>query len=219
MRKPPLLLDAQRRALIVNGKTTVLQEKSWQVLAMLRAGAPQVVARDELIDAIWPGNYLTGEKGLNQALWIIRAALHDEARRPGFIRTIPRVGYQWIHREVSAVGTKNRGLRPGYPGIAAAAAAMLACLGGSVPAASPTPPPGYGVQAYLVEHDIFVDMSNGCRRILKNTDNIPLGQPVLSSDGKEIAVAVYKDASCRLVTIDVINGHKRDFGDCPAEVI
>ena len=62
-------------------------------------------------------------------------------------------------------------------------------------------------------------MSGGCRRILRNADNLPLGEPVLSSDGREVAVAVYEEAACRLLTIDIVSGRKRDFGACPSEII
>ena len=94
--KTTLQLDSARRSVTVGERSTVLHERSWQVLQLILESAPNVVARDEFIDTIWRGNALVGEKGLNQAIWSIRAALGDDPRQPQFVRTIPRVGYQWV---------------------------------------------------------------------------------------------------------------------------
>jgi TolB-like protein/Tfp pilus assembly protein PilF len=66
-----------------------LRPKTAQVLSHLAERCGQVVARDELIEAVWPGVYVT-ENGLTQCVAEIRRALGaDEA----LLRTLPRRGY------------------------------------------------------------------------------------------------------------------------------
>lgn len=219
-------LDAQKRSVTAGGRTAELREKSWCVLAMLIERAPQVVTRGEFIDSIWQGNYLTGERGLNQALWTIRAALGDDARCPRFIRTIPRVGYQWVHVETPAADAgrvpRNWRMVARAAGIlvvfgVAAALSYLPRAGTAGAEFAPAASASFGTHAYRVNRDVFVDMSDGCRRILKNADNVEIGQPVLSSDGSRVAVAVHRASGCRLVTVELLSGRKHNFGGCPAE--
>lgn len=71
------------------GAEVELRPKTAQVLSHLAERCGQVVARDELIEAVWPGVYVT-ENGLTQCVAEIRRALGpDEA----LLRTLPRRGY------------------------------------------------------------------------------------------------------------------------------
>jgi len=217
-----LQIDENKRQLTCRGRVTVLQEKSWQVLDILRRRAPEVVERREIVDAVWQGNWLTGEKGLNHTIWTLRQALGDDARSPVFIRTIPRRGYQWIH-VVASNHTADR--QPAERGTAWRLAAGLAFVAGGAGLLSMSAPGSGGFaglphderisRAYLVNRDIHVELESGCVGILKNANNAALGEPVISADGREIAVAVHEPKGCRLVTIDVANGTRKDFGRCP----
>ena len=71
------------------GVEVELRPKAAQVLSHLAERCGQVVAREELIEAVWPGVYVT-ENGLTQCVADIRRALGpDEA----LLRTLPRRGY------------------------------------------------------------------------------------------------------------------------------
>lgn len=224
-----LQLDTRHRSVSVDGQTTVLQERSWQVLMLLQSQAPEVVSRADLINTLWQSNPLTGEKGLNQAIWAIRAALGDDAKDPSYVRTLPRVGYQWIHTdrmpiESGASKFENSSFAK------AAGVAMLFLIPVFV-AYMQTSAPGMAIEpttnlstrvatkAYLVDQDIHVKFESGCLGILKNDSNLAIGSPVLSSDGAKVAVTVRKENSCRLMTIDVSNGERQEFGACPSDVI
>lgn len=222
-------LDARRRRVTVAGRSTVLQEKTWQVLSILRARAPEVVSRRDLIGHLWQGNYLTGEKGLNQAVWAIRAALCDDARDPRFIRTVPRVGYQWIHaghsrgetraaRPMRSVISKAAGIAALFV-IPTVATSILIGVPDIHVEATKTATERVATKAYLVDRDIHVEFADGCLGILKNDSYLKIGTPVLSADGAEIAVTLSEAGNCRLVTIDVANGQRQDFGSCPSDVI
>ena len=210
-----------------NGRATVLQEKTWRVFELLRRRAPAVVERGEIVDAVWQGNWLTGEKGLNQSIWILRQALGDDARAPRFIRTIPRRGYQWIHVAVreDTVDLPRADLSRAISSAALRLAAGLTIVAGGLGLLSMNSPGSDGragfadgeriSRAFLVDRDIHVELESGCIGILKNGNNAALGKPVVSADGREIAVAVYEPQGCRLVTIDVASGTRKDFGRCP----
>ena len=72
-----------------DGTDVTLRPKTAQVLLHLAQRGGQVVARQDLIEAVWPGIYVT-ENGLTQCVADIRRALgQDEAR----LQTLPRRGY------------------------------------------------------------------------------------------------------------------------------
>lgn len=223
-----LEFDARRRLVTLDGRSASLQEKSWRVLMLLRAKAPEVVSRQEIIDSVWHGNYRTGDKGLNQAVWAIRTALSEDPREPRFIRTVPRVGYQWIHSNMTGGMTRDasaeRRIARALTGIVLIVVATLIAtnftrstslsVAESAPRASATRM--VATKAYLVDRDIHVELVDGCLGIIKNANYADIGPPVLSSDGTEVAVTVRESGSCRLVTIGLANGERRDFEKCPA---
>ncbi len=81
----------------LDGAEIVLRPKTAQVLLHLAERAGEVVARDHLMEAVWPGIYVT-ENGLTQCVAEIRRALGaDEA----LLRTLLRRGYV-LEAEVEA---------------------------------------------------------------------------------------------------------------------
>ena len=220
-------IDSRRRSVTVGYKSTVLQEKNWQVLQMLVEEAPRIVSRTEIIDSIWQGNYQTGEKGLNQALWVLRSALGDDARHPRFIRTVPRVGYQWMRAGTSRRSDVAQKSRWGAGAAAATAAFVLMTTAVAYLTKTSTDVDGdvkslsshLATSAYLRNQDIVVEMSDGCRGIFRNSGGKEFGVPILSSDGSHVAFTVREFSDCRLVSFDLKNGEQIDFGQCPSEVI
>jgi TolB-like protein/DNA-binding winged helix-turn-helix (wHTH) protein/Tfp pilus assembly protein PilF len=66
-----------------------------EVLVHLAQRAGQVVSRDELLSAVWPG-VVVGDDALTQAVIKLRKALGDDARRPEYIETLAKRGYRLI---------------------------------------------------------------------------------------------------------------------------
>ena len=218
----PVLIDPARRYVSAGEHGAVLHERSWQVLQLVLERAPAVVSRDEFIEQLWHGNAPVGEKGLNQAIWSIRAALGDDPRQPRFIRTIPRRGYQWV-------GPESQPIRATQWQKLAAGMAAVALLTVAVPAsrwvlddgaqAAPGDVELVATSARLVDGDVHVQFRQGCLGIFKNATNASLGAPVLSRDGSEVAVPVFEESSCRLVTIDLNTRQKQNFAECPVDRI
>jgi DNA-binding winged helix-turn-helix (wHTH) protein/TolB-like protein len=72
-----------------------LEPKAMQVLTLLAERAGDVVSKKEILTDVWDGTYVS-EEVLPNAIWELRKALRDDARRPRFIQTLPKRGYRLI---------------------------------------------------------------------------------------------------------------------------
>jgi len=84
-------LRAHSRSLVRDGKEIILGSKAFEVLVYLLQHAGAVVAKDELLQAVWPESYVE-ESNLSQHIYGLRKAFADRA---GYILTIPGRGYQF----------------------------------------------------------------------------------------------------------------------------
>jgi TolB-like protein/DNA-binding winged helix-turn-helix (wHTH) protein/Tfp pilus assembly protein PilF len=90
-------VDLQTGELRRNGLKTKLQEKPFQILALLLKRIGEVVTREELQKELWPTDtFVDFEHGVNTAVTKLRQALDDDADNPHFIQTLPRRGYRFI---------------------------------------------------------------------------------------------------------------------------
>ncbi|MGC2720512.1 MAG: transcriptional regulator, partial [Candidatus Acidiferrales bacterium] len=90
-------VNLDERDLRRDGAKIKLNEKPFQVLAVLLERAGRVVRRDEIRSRLWPADtYVDFDANLNTALSTLRHALGDSAENPVFIQTVPRQGYRFI---------------------------------------------------------------------------------------------------------------------------
>jgi DNA-binding winged helix-turn-helix (wHTH) protein len=90
-------LDLKTGELRKRGVRIALQDQPVQVLSMLVARPGDLVTRDELRAALWPGAvFVDFDHGLNKAVGKIRRALGDLADSPRFVETLERRGYRFI---------------------------------------------------------------------------------------------------------------------------
>jgi len=82
-------------------ETQRVEPKVAEVLVYLARRAGQVVSRDELLTAVWPG-VVVGDDALTQAVIKLRKALGDDARRPQYIETLAKRGYRLIAQVATA---------------------------------------------------------------------------------------------------------------------
>ena len=94
--------------------TIRLEPKVMQVLVLLAAHAGQVVAKERLIQTVWPDTFVTDDV-LTRAISELRRVFGDDARESRFIQTIPKSGYRLIAR-LSPVGADQEVAGPGQPG-------------------------------------------------------------------------------------------------------
>jgi DNA-binding winged helix-turn-helix (wHTH) protein len=82
-------------------RTVRIEPKLMDVLLFLVRHAGQVVSKDAIADAVWPGLFIT-ESVITRAIAGLRRALEDDVRAPRFIETIAKRGYRLLTPPVSA---------------------------------------------------------------------------------------------------------------------
>ncbi|MCU1260773.1 MAG: yycF [Bryobacterales bacterium] len=89
--------DLETHELRRHGVHIKLAGQPFQALSVLLNRPGDVVSREELRNALWPGEpWGDHDQRLNKAINKIREALNDSADRPRLIETIPRVGYRFL---------------------------------------------------------------------------------------------------------------------------
>lgn len=104
------LVEPALNQLSAAGKTSKLEPKAMAVLCYLAQRPGQVVSREALLSAIWPG-VVVGDDSLTQAVIKLRKALCDVAESPAYIQTIPKGGY----RLVAKVSAPDQAVGPAEP--------------------------------------------------------------------------------------------------------
>lgn len=79
-----------------------LEPRAAQVLELLLERPGEVVGRADLLDRCWPDGGGSDE-ALSQSIAQLRRALGDDPKRPRFVRTIHKSGYQWVAKPTQAV--------------------------------------------------------------------------------------------------------------------
>ena len=88
-------VDRTTNELARGGEVVRVEPKAMEVLTVLAGRAGQVVSREELFAAVWPG-VVVGDEALTQAIIKLRRALGDDPRSPAYIETISKRGYRLI---------------------------------------------------------------------------------------------------------------------------
>ena len=87
-----------------DGQKVALQDKPFQILALLLRRPGELVTREELRSRLWPADtFVDFEHGLNTAVKKLRQALDDSAEEPRYVETLPRRGYRFIAAVEGAV--------------------------------------------------------------------------------------------------------------------
>ena len=91
----PFCLDLANECLWKGSQEIKLRPKAFAVLDHLVGRPGQLVTKEELLNAVWPGTFI-GEAVLKVAIRQLREALHDDPASPRFIETAHRRGYRFI---------------------------------------------------------------------------------------------------------------------------
>ncbi len=89
------LLEPDEHRLTCKGEEIPLRPKSFELLGLLVERHGHLVTKEDLLTAVWPDSYVT-EGTLRQIVWEIREALGDRGEPQRLIKTIPKVGYQFV---------------------------------------------------------------------------------------------------------------------------
>lgn len=99
------LVDPELNELRRGSDTVRIEPKAMDVLVLLAEHVGNVVSREELFAAVWPG-VVVGDEALTQSIIKLRRALGDNSRAPAYIETISKRGYRLIapvHRSEAQV--------------------------------------------------------------------------------------------------------------------
>jgi pimeloyl-ACP methyl ester carboxylesterase/DNA-binding winged helix-turn-helix (wHTH) protein len=88
-------LDSQSGQLYRGAAPVSLTPKAFALLQHLAASSGKLLTKEELLEALWPGVYVT-DAVLKTAVREIRRALDDDSHTPRFIETAHRRGYRFI---------------------------------------------------------------------------------------------------------------------------
>ena len=99
------VLDTARHELRRAGVPVPLERKVYHVLAYLVQHAERLVTKDELLDHVWPGVYVT-DKVVTRCIAILRKAVGDTPRAQRVLQT--RHGGKWFTEILPAEKTSRR---------------------------------------------------------------------------------------------------------------
>jgi class 3 adenylate cyclase/tetratricopeptide (TPR) repeat protein len=139
-------LDKQRYELSRAGVVIPLRPKVFQVLAYLLAQRDRVVLKQELLEHLWPAQYV-GDAGLNSYIMAVRQALGDSGGTQRYVRTVRGRGYRFVAPvEVQGPATRVEPPPGGRPAAEDAPEPELLCLSttAAVHTSGAAPPPADG---------------------------------------------------------------------------
>lgn len=87
--------DAAHRSLRRDGKPLTLYAKTFDLLTFLLENNGRIVSKDEILDAVWAGQFVE-EANLSVQISALRKALGEKRDAPRFLLTVPGKGYKFI---------------------------------------------------------------------------------------------------------------------------
>lgn len=91
----PYRLDEANECLWRGSEAIALRPKAFGVLRCLVERPGQLVTKEHLLDAVWPGTYV-GDAVLKDSVRQLREALGDDPKAPRYIETAHRRGYRFV---------------------------------------------------------------------------------------------------------------------------
>jgi len=98
-------LDGDARRLFHGEREIHLSPKAFDLLALLLERRPRALSKAELLDAVWPGVFVS-DASLARIVNEIREAVGDSPRQSRVIRTVHRYGYAFV------ADVEDRAVRP-----------------------------------------------------------------------------------------------------------
>src|SRR5580704_5503186 len=77
------------------GQLLPVEPKAFRVLLFLLRSPHRLIAKDELLNAVW-NDCAVSDNSLTRSIALLRRLLGDETREPRYIATVPTVGYRFL---------------------------------------------------------------------------------------------------------------------------
>ncbi len=89
-------LDPVDHVLTTNTGRVRLSPLASQFLQVLAQTPGELVAREELVNQLWRGDWGIGDPAINRVVSEIRSLTGDDPKQPSVIQTVPRRGYRLV---------------------------------------------------------------------------------------------------------------------------
>lgn len=102
--------DAARRLVLRGSRPVHLEPRAFRLLELLLSCRPKALSKAEILEAVWPGTFVT-EGSLSALVKDLRKALGEDARSPSYVRTVFGYGYAFegtVHEAVPAAPSAER---------------------------------------------------------------------------------------------------------------
>jgi DNA-binding response OmpR family regulator len=100
LERGPLMVDASRRRVTVDGAEVQLTPLEFEILLTLAREPGVVFTREQLMDRVWGYRDFAGGRVVDSHVARIRRKLGEDGAEPRFIRTVHGVGYAFQERPV-----------------------------------------------------------------------------------------------------------------------
>jgi DNA-binding winged helix-turn-helix (wHTH) protein len=90
-----IIVREREFAIFKAGQVRQVEPKAFHVLLILIRNPNKLIAKGELLDAVW-GDVAVTENSLARAIAVLRRILGDNSRHPQFIETVACVGYRFL---------------------------------------------------------------------------------------------------------------------------
>jgi two-component system response regulator RegX3 len=90
----PVRMDTDRHIITINGETTAIPLKEFELLEFLMRNAGRVLTRMQLIDRVWGSDYVGDTKTLDVHIKRLRAKIEKDPANPEYIQTVRGMGYK-----------------------------------------------------------------------------------------------------------------------------
>jgi len=88
-----LVVDYDRRRVMVRGRDVQMSRTEWQLLQQLALNAGKVMLHEDLLVRTWGPEYRDDVEYLRVWVSRLRRKIEDDPARPHYLRTVPGVGY------------------------------------------------------------------------------------------------------------------------------
>src|SRR6478609_11409372 len=110
----PFRLIPRRQVLLLDGRPVKLGGRAFELLHLLVQRSGDLVSKNELMAAAWPGTFLH-DSNLKVNMWSLRRSLGDTQIEPVYIATVARRGYKFIANVQTTVGEIEDDPTPAEP--------------------------------------------------------------------------------------------------------
>jgi Tol biopolymer transport system component/DNA-binding winged helix-turn-helix (wHTH) protein len=219
-----VVIDLRAGRVLRGGTAVSLEPKAFDLLVLLVSRSGELVTRQDLLDQVWAGVYVT-DNAVARVVAQLRRALGDAARGARYIETVPTRGYRFIEpvTRVTAPSSPPGAAGSALPVVAEpppAAPRLPASTAAAEPAPGPTPHPLWaaGLAALALVAILLAWRSQdsaaprpaavGARMQLTSSAALD-AFPAWAPDGRTIAYASDRGASFEIFLREMTAGGER----------